>query len=448
MTADPFAGVVVGPRRGSAGAVLALWAVLLVLVPSALVVGPLGAAGTPAQLVGLLAGVWWLANQVQRSRARLTPGEPTRSAMAIFSGAMIASYIAATSRPIEGIELSAADRGLLVIFSWWGIALLTTDGLVSRRSLDDLLRLVTRLAAVAAVVGILQFVTGATIVDRIYIPGLTSNNVIVGSLDRNGFARVLGTAMHPIEFGVFLTMTLPLALHYASVDSHLSKWRRYAPIGLICFALPLTMSRTTALSVAVVLLVLFPTWSARGRLRTFGVLFAGAAVMYVTVPGMLGAFIDLFTGISNDASAQSRTDSYGLAFEFVARHPIFGRGLSTFLPSYRILDNQFLGTLVGSGIVGLAALLGLMVTALVQARRLSRRLPVAADRGLARALMAAVAAGAVSFATFDALGFPQVAGMFFFAIGCIGALRRFADTAAAGLLIQPATILIPQVRKL
>jgi O-antigen ligase len=132
----------------------------------------------------------------------------------------------------------------------------------------------------------------------------------------------------------------------------------------------------------------------------------------------------LFTGISEDASARSRTDSYALAFEFVGQHPVFGRGLSTFLPRYRILDNQYLGLLIEAGIVGLVAFLALLVTALVVALRLSRTLPDPSDRGLARSLMATIACAALSCLTFDVFGFPQVSGMLFFAIGAIGVLIR------------------------
>jgi len=416
-------------RRTNAGNLLAVWVALLIAIPSALVVGPLGSAGSPAQLVGLLAGAWWLAYQIQRSRARITPSEPTRTAMTIFVAAMIVSYVAATSRPIEGIELSAADRGLLVVLSLWGITLLTTDGLVSRDSLDDLLRLLTWLTALAAAVGILQFLTGSTIVDRINIPGLSANKELIGSLDRNGFARVLGTSMHPIEFGMLLTMVLPIALHYATLDVHRARWRRFSPVLLICAALPLTMSRSAVLGVAVLLIVLIPLWSTRQRVLALAAVIVGACVVFVAVPGMLGTMVRLFTGISGDSSAQSRTDSYSLTLQFIARAPIAGRGLSTFLPAYRILDNQYLGTLVNSGIVGLVALVGLILTVLVQAQRMSRQLPSAVDRSLARALMATAAVGGVSCATFDAFSFPQVAGMFFFAIGCIGALHRHASAA-------------------
>jgi O-antigen ligase len=156
---------------------------------------------------------------------------------------------------------------------------------------------------------------------------------------------------------------------------------------------------------------------------------AGLSAVYVILPGVLGTMLRLFTGISEDASTRSRTDSYALAFEFIRQHPVFGRGLSTFLPRYRILDNQYLGLLIEAGIVGLVAFLALLVTALVVALRLSRTLLDPSDRSLARSLMATIACAALSCATFDVFGFPQVSGMLFFAIGAIGALIRFGGLA-------------------
>ena len=82
--------------------------------------------------------------------------------------------------------------------------------------------------------------------------------------------------------------------------------------------------------------------------------------------------LKLFTGISQDDSARSRTDSYALAFDFIQQRPFFGRGFSTFLPTYRIIDNQYLGLLIETGVVGLLAFISLLVTALVVAGRLSR----------------------------------------------------------------------------
>lgn len=420
------AGTVVEHRPLHAGVLLYVWVGALVLIPSTLQFAPLGAAGTPAQVLGVLAAVWWFAAQLDRTHATLTPAQPTRTAMSVFVLAMLCSYLAAVRRPIEGVELSGADRGLILVVSWWGLVLLTGDGLVSRRNLYGLLRFLVVCTAAAGVLGVVQFATHISFVDQISIPGLTSRTDLSGVQARNGFARAPGTSAHPIEYGVLLTMVLPLALHFAFHDVRRSRVVRWFPVLAIAAALPLTMSRSAFLGLAVVLAVLFPVWTARQRVWSLVVVAVGLCAVYVAVPGMLGTMLRLFTGITADNSALSRTDSYDLAVEFIEQRPVFGRGFSTFLPTYRIIDNQWLGLLIETGVVGALAFLVVVVTSLVQSGRLSRTLPDPYDRSGARALMAAVASAAVACATFDAFGFPQVAGVLFFAVGCIAALRRHA----------------------
>ena len=414
----------VSPRSVHAGILLYAWAAALLLIPSTLQFAPLGAAGTPAQILGLAAAAWWLGVHLGRPFAALRPSQPTRTAMGVFVLAMLFSYVAAAHRPIEALEVSSADRGMILVASWAGILLITTDGLVSRDDLLKILRFLVGCMGVVGLLGVVQYVTHTSYVDQLQIPGLSSGQVLSSVYDRNGFARTAGTASHPIEFGVVLTMMLPLALHFAFTDSNRSRFSRWAPVVAICSALPLTMSRSAFLGLAVVMVILLPSWPRSRRLVALVALGAGLGAVYVILPGVLGTMLRLFTGISEDASARSRTDSYALAFEFVSQQPVFGRGLSTFLPRYRILDNQYLGLLIEAGVVGLVAFLALLVTALVVARRLSRTLPDPSDRSLARSLMATIACAAVSCLTFDVFGFPQVSCMLFFAIGATGALIR------------------------
>ncbi len=44
---------------------------------------------------------------------------------------------------------------------------------------------------------------------------------------------------------------------------------------------------------------------------------AGAVVItFITVPGLVGSMARLFVNVSDDGSARSRTDSYGLVAEY------------------------------------------------------------------------------------------------------------------------------------
>jgi O-antigen ligase len=221
-------------------------------------------------------------------------------------------------------------------------------------------------------------------------------------------------------------MLLPLALHYALYDRHRILVRRWWPVAMIAVALPIAISRSAIVGAIVVLAFVLPAWPVTVRRRAYGVIVLLGGALFVTVPGLLGTLTGLFTQIGTDSSAQSRTGSYTLAGEFISHAPVFGRGFLTFLPSYRILDNQYLGLIIDAGFVGLIALLGVFLTGIFTARRVYRKSSDERVRNLAQAVAASIAAIAVEFALFDAFSFPMAASMAFFVVGLAGALHRLA----------------------
>ena len=415
-----------GPARRGIDAVTVLsgYIVLLMAVPAQLVFAPLGGAGSPAQVLGLGALVWWASTRLLPQRSGTGRARQLRRALLLFAAAVLLSYVAANIRPLDAVESRAADRGLLILGSWCGLLLLTTDGVATRDRLDNLLRRLTLGGGLLASLGILQSFTGLAFTNYIHVPGLSANSAYGVVMNSRGFARPAGTALHPIEFGVVLTMILPLALHYALEMPTGGIVRRWFPVAAIALAVPISISRSAILGAVVVLVMLMPTWPSRRRRTAYVSLVGLFAVVYVTVPGLLGTLKGLFGGISSDSSALSRTGSYQLAGQFIARAPVTGRGFSTFLPSYRILDNQYLGILIELGVVGLAAVLLLFLSGVLTARavRQDSRDPV--TRQLAQSVAASIAAGCLSFALFDAFSFPMVSGLMFLMLGLAGALRE------------------------
>lgn len=410
-------------------AALSLFALFLIAIPSRLIFGPLGGAGTPAQIGGMLLAAYWL---IFRAGAALRASlrQPTRIAMLLFLGALLASYIAAMTRPIDPDEKRAADLGMLLALSWFGVHFTAADAVPSRERLDVLLRRVVCIAGALATLGLLQYFTKQPYTNYIKIPGLRANSALVSVYSRGGLTRPAGTALHPIEFGAVLTMALPFALHYAFTDRTRSLVRRWYPVFALATAIPISISRSALVSALVVLAALIPTWSRPVRRRAYVALVAISATLYVLVPGLLGTLTGLFTSINGDSSAKSRTDSYSLAAQFIERRPLFGRGFSTFLPSYRILDNQYLGLLIETGIVGTGCLLALCVTGVITTRRIARRTPAGSvDRGLGHAFAASIASATISLALFDAFSFPMAGGMLFLVLGGAAAYQRLAAPA-------------------
>lgn len=398
--------------------------VLVIGIPSILILGPLGAAGTPADVLGLATLVLWGLLRITefRTRRRLNP---VRFAMALFVVSILISYVAAAVRPINHLEINAADRGVLSTLAWLGILLLAVEGPQGVAQVDVVMRRLTIAGAAEASLGIVQHFTHLALVNYLTIPGLRANASLAQTLgSRAGYARPAGTAIHSIEFGAVLTMILPIALHYALYDRGRRPLARWLPVALIAFAVPISISRTAILSAAVALIFLLPTWPKAWRRTGYVAITGLLGCVYLAVPGLLGTLQSLFTDIGNDSSAASRTASYALADDFIGRAPWFGRGFGTFLPAYRILDNQLLGIAVQTGLVGLAALLTVMIVPIIAGMTLRRRLTEPVDRHRVQALVAAVAAAGASFAFYDALSFPMAAIVFFLLAGLVGCLWR------------------------
>ena len=430
MAASTTDAVRTRPSRDAVTA-LSVFAVLLVVVPSRLIFGPLGGAGTPALVVGIALALWWTANRLANLHDRKLGSQPVRRAVLVLAAAIMTSYVVATRRPISPPELRSADMGLLTLCGWLGIVLVLSDALGSLARLEVLLRRVTVLGGGLAGLGILQFSTGRSYLNYFQVPGLVQNSAMTVITDRSGFNRPAGTALHPIEFGVVLTMVLPFALHFALMDAHRSMLRRWWPVAAIAVALPIAISRSAIIGSVVGLAVLVPVWSTGVRRRAYAVLVLLGVGLFVTVPGLLGTLTGLFTGIGHDSSAQSRTGSYALAGTFIGRAPLFGRGFLTFLPSYRILDNQYLGVIIDIGFVGLAALLGVFLTGMRVATRVRRTAADERTRHLAQATVASLATVSVGYAFFDAFSFPMAAAMTFFMVGVAGAIDNLARAEAA-----------------
>jgi hypothetical protein len=423
--ADPTSPVTdAALRRADAVTLLSVYLLLLVAIPSRLTIAPLGAAGTPAQLVGLLALLWWGYHRVQRPTAPRIGAQPVRTMYVLTACAILASYVAAMIRYVDADESTMADLGIVTTAAWGGVLLVANDGIVSLDRLHVLLRRLVLAGGALATLGIVQFTTGTSFVDEISIPGLQANFPVGGVALRNGFNRPAGTALHPIEFGSVIAMVLPIALTLALTDRSRGWLRRWYPIGAIGIATALSISRSAIIATLVAVVVLAASWDRGRRIAAAAVASVFVGGLFLVVPGLLGSLVGLFTRIGDDSSAQSRSGSYGIAAEFIERSPFVGRGLFTFLPRYRILDNQYLNLLIEIGVVGLVMFLGLVVAGLWCARAVRLHAVDDVTRQLGQSLVAAIAAGATGLALFDGFSFPMSIGVLFLVLGLAGGLWR------------------------
>lgn len=441
------AGLVVSPagssvitRRGAdATTVLTAYLALLWCIPSSMVVPALGSAGSPSNLLGVAVCFWWAWFHVRRTDVLSVGFQPVRAAMLGWLLIMLVVYAHAMAGPIPGDEVSVADNGILRLLGMAGILLLANDGISSYARLQVLLRRLALAAGAVALLGFVQYVTHQLWIDRLSIPGLSPGMVTeLGA--RSGFARPSGTSASAIEYGVVLAMALPVVIALASSGNH-RRWIYRLLLVPIVLSIYLSVSRSAYLCAAVGLAVLALSWSNRQRLQALGILTVASVAMYLSVPGLLGTIVGLFSRAEDDPSVASRTGSYEIAGDFIANSPIVGRGFGTFLPKYWILDNGYLGLLIEGGVLGLLGFLVVLASGFLAARH-SLRNTTPAEQPLARAVMASVLAGASCLAFFDTFAFPQTSGCVMLLLGVAGAMRRLA--ADGGLepspeLLTPST---------
>ena len=419
-------------RRIDAVTVLGIYTLLLMGIPAALVVAPLGAVGGPATIFAALVFIFYLVTWLHPALAPARGRQPVRVAAVLLTCAVIATYISANRHMVPGLERNGMDRGIILICGWLGVLVMASDGIPSMDRLKKLLGWVVIGATAMATIGITQFFTGLDATQYIIIPGLKVGSLSTDLLSRNGLNRPSATAAHPLEFAAVLGMVLPIAINRARFAPPGKRLTRWLQVGLIGAALPMTVSRSAILGILAVCFVLLPTWPKLERRIAYGVLALGVMGLWFLTPGLLGTFRTLFATLSGDTSTTSRTGALSMASPYVSQHPWFGRGFGTFFPAtYFFTDDQYLLSLMEIGVVGLLALLALFITGLVTAQKVRRATTDPEMRDLGQSLTATIAVAMVAFGTFDALSFNMAAGLSFLLLGCTGAALRLIRAQGA-----------------
>lgn len=429
-----FSGRRLGFARADPVAILTAYTALLMFVPSTLILAPLGGAGSPALVACILITVWYIVSWIAGAVVPSGGGRPVRIAMFAFAVAVLASFIAGMLRGITQVEVLSAERGLINVGAWSGLVIVVTQSLTSYEQLDKLMRRLVAFGSIVALVGIFEFFMKIDVASYIDIPGLSINSEIA-TLTRSSFARPTSTASQPIELSVVMAMLLPFALQQASDKAHGSRLSRWLPPALIGAVIPLTVSRSGIVGVAVAALFLVPTWSAKRRFAFLAGCGGAILALNVLAPGLVGTFLAYFDGIfgsTGSTSLVTRTSDYARDWPYIVQSPIFGRGFATFLPQiYSYTDNSYLHQMLECGIIGVSAMVGIYLAAMHCGAAGRRVTSDPTRREFGQSVVASVAVALVASATFDSLNFPMFTGVLFLVLGVAGAYLGIMRTDAS-----------------
>ncbi|MDP4500830.1 O-antigen ligase family protein [Nonomuraea turcica] len=428
------------PRRADGATLVGLFVLILLILPARLAVAGLPLSLTPAEIMALVLGVVWVCAQMISTAGVAKGSNPVRTSIFAYGMILLAVYGYTTSLYLPSDELNLADHTIVLYVGYVSLLLVVCDGIGSRERLDFVLKALVIGGTFAAIVALMQFRLDFDLTQYMKIPGLrhTSAEEVPTVISRSDLRRVAGTLGHPIEFGALSAMLLPLAAHLGfqarSRGQAATRWWICAVI--IAAGLMFSVSRTAVLGLAGAGLILLLGWSNRRRIVTIGAFAVFLGFMKVLAPGLIGTFYNLFAGAGDDSSIMYRTHDYPFAMREFAKSPIFGRGPGTWYPfKHQVFDNQYLLSLVETGLLGVLGFVGVIGCGIVVALRVRRLSTDPNVRNLGLTIAACLVIPLLGAATFDMLSFPGITSVMFLLVGAAGALLRYERADQADKLL-------------
>jgi hypothetical protein len=358
-----------------------------------------------------------------------------RSGLEAPIAAVLASMLLSMAANLD--RVSNASGLVIKQFSFFASYLLLVYFIVSvvrsRRDIDRMLRLLVGGGTILALAALFEWRTSSNLFNWYShaIPFLHYVDEGVAQARGNG-SRARASAQHPIALSAALVMLVPLAVYLYQRDRR-KIWLGSAT-AMTLGALS-TGSRTgTTMLIAVVLTMLWI--KPREVARMLPMLLPLLVVIQVVMPGTIGTMKSLLNPSYvikeqsyNQGETAGRVADLGPALDRWTQKPLLGTGFGTTKTDpnapagseQQILDDQWLGSLLSVGGIGVLALLWLFGRAIRLLTGLARSLE-GADAWLATALGASLLSFAVGMLTFDAFGFIQVTFFAFVVIGFTGVL--------------------------
>jgi O-antigen ligase len=409
---------------------LQLFAAVSFLLPTDTVIKVIGAQGYVASLIAMCLFMAWVWTAGFGFHNPIHNRHPVRGALGLLWIASLLSYAAMPFYLPNDTQRLGADRFMMLLIGVSGVVLVAAEHL---RAPLDILRVVRALvwgAAFSGLAAILQFFLRWDVKPylRLLLPGFDSGFAYDGLQTRDALVRVSGTSNHPIELGVIAGMLLPLAIWLAWEDKEKSKLRRWAPVLLIAVCIPMSISRSAVLATGVSLVVFVVLLPPVRRVWILATVPVGLVAVFMLIPGYLRTISSYFGAGSSDPSITNRLDNYPRVIAAVKQAPWFGRGGGTFIAAdaTRILDNQYLKSVMELGILGVFALCLYFFVPALAALNLWSRVQDPQLRAMCAALAGGCLAAALGSFTFDSFSFAQFVCVHALLMGLCGACWLYA----------------------
>jgi polysaccharide biosynthesis protein PslJ len=370
-------------------------------------------------LVGL-AALWVLSLVGKKTVSRLRVS-PVHWALLLFVIVAISSLVLNDATIVRLSEMDLAIRKLALLFSYVLLFVIVASS-VKPTEVRNLTIFMVALAAITALGSLVEYRTDYNAFfnwsSHAFPVVLPSE---LGAVDSIGRKSVVGPTIHPLAVAMMMSLVLPFALtgFLTSVERRPKLLYALATVLMIAAAFG-TQRKTSVVAPAFGMIVLLAYRPAMAR-RLVPIAVGLVVLIHIAAPGALGGVTDQLKpgNLFGVMSTKDRQSDYGAIKPDVLQHPLIGRGYESYdQKKYRILDNQYLTTIIGVGVLGILSYLAIFGSILLLAHRMSRAHdPQRAT--FAMAASAAIASLVVGSMLLDVFALPQLPYMIVFIGGLV-----------------------------
>ena len=398
---------------------LAILVLVIMFIPVRRYVIP---AGLPFELepyrivVVMLVAAWGTSLLIDpRVRLRRTGFE---GPILLFLAAALFSVLA-NFQSISGQDLGAeVMKEYTFLVSFVLVFFFIVSAVRTRHQIDFLIKGFVTCGALIALLAIVESRTNYNAFDHLGGLPFLEPSAIGDVPGRGGRFRAQGPAEHAIGLSAAMALIAPLGL-YLAITTRKARWvLATMSVGLGLFA---TVSRTGILMIVAAGFILLWLRPQETR-RLWPLAIPALAAVHFAVPGTLGTIKDSFFPAGGLVEEQRGYNDSGRVGDLrptlaqASKKPLFGQGIGTRITisdpltgrsaNSRVLDDQWLATLLETGVLGVLAWLWFFLSIVRRLGREAKR--DSSERGwLLVALAASIGSFALGMIVFDAFSFVQ-----------------------------------------
>jgi hypothetical protein len=409
---------------------VAIFLAMIFLVPIDAMSVPLhlGAEGNPDRVLLLLTlGLWipvlLIGSRKVRPRVRFTR---IHLWVLVFLGLCFLSVAVNGNMLSIHTEVSPTVKKLVLLVSFVMFFVLASS-IIRPREVPKLIGFMVILGVIVAVATIIESKTRYNIFYSLWEKVAPVKLPLeIDQLDDIGRLTVDGPTSEPLELAALLAVVFPFAVVGAlEAKTRGSRWR-YIIASTILLAGALATARKTSVVAPAIAVLVLAAYRPRQMLRALAVSIVPLFIaVHLISPGQIGSVVsELLPGHVNKVSTTTvRVARYDAVRPDIMSHLWLGRGFQSYDPlKYRVLDNEYLGLLIGVGILGTLVYLAIFGSMLRVAHPMVRA-PDPARARVALPAIAGIIVVLVSNTLFDVLSFPHVSYLFFFLAAMLVAVR-------------------------